>query len=82
MDACSCSGSHWTSLLPGEATRRSFDQTSPGPLETPTVNEPTPDTTVATDTDNAINPSPSDTSGLSKTYPKRQRKQPDWFCNY
>ena len=35
MDACSCSGSHWTSLVSGEATRRSFDQTPPGPLETP-----------------------------------------------
>ena len=53
------------------------------PTETPTVNEPTPDTTVAAATDNAVTPSPSDTSRLSKTYPTRLRKQPnkqpDWF---
>ena len=52
------------------------------PTETPTVNEPTPDTTVAAATDNAVTPSPSDTSGLSKTYPTRLRKQPDWFYNH
>ena len=52
--------------------------------ETPIAHGPTLDTTVATTctTDNATTPSPSDTSGSSKTYPKRLRKQPDWFHNH